>query len=346
MPSPTKPLDPLSTPIVEVEDIIEEYLSFRGYTSSLSAFVQDRTDIATHPPPLTAYDLVATDATSRAVDGNIADFASAFDDANHVDLFILWQNHIPRDLLRLNSTNPNAPEAMELEFYLNLHCATYPFRDEAMITCHSLEEVTEQCGKAMSIFRRYIESRGKGLSHEPEFIAFYALPYVPSPTEHPTFLPLFRPSWLKSLRTKLLQVSGSDSRCRLCCCVYLTFVQTFSPFQFVQRNIASVVSPPPRIFAAVASYNTPPGLSAMESGEAVRTKKITAFAQSIYNVSLELYRQLGKPGKEMGDQLKSFQDTLDHLAEASAATGANGAVASSRQVSKGGELARGAPVRR
>lgn len=55
----------------------------------------------------------------------------------------------------------------------------------------------------MSVFRRYIESRGKTLSQTPEFIAFYALPYVPNPTEHPTFSLMFTQGWMDDLKLKL-----------------------------------------------------------------------------------------------------------------------------------------------
>jgi hypothetical protein len=312
--SPSKPSDPsgLTTPISEVEDLIEEYLSFRSYPS-LSSFVSDRTSCNT--AAMLGGDLLHGDDGD---DGEntasvLREFTQAFESGDHVDLFILWQNHIPRPLLRLNSTHPSSLAAMSLEFYLNLHCALYPFRDSFLSKCSSLDQVTEACGKSMSIFRRYIESRGSSLSQTPEFIAYYALPYIPSPTEHPTFKPIFKSGWTKNLKNTLLS--------------------------FVESHIIATPQTIPKIFATVSSYNSAPSYSSINPSSSTdsnatqaalltastnREKKVTQFAQSIYNVSLELYDQLKHTRDKssnhnhdyddrLGDMLRGFQDTLDFL---------------------------------
>jgi len=40
-------------------------------------------------------------------------------------------------------------------------------------------------------FKKYLESNGAALSQTTEFVAFYALPYVPNPKSHPAFKTLF-----------------------------------------------------------------------------------------------------------------------------------------------------------
>jgi hypothetical protein len=68
---------------------------------------------------------VASKATSSPRDASISlsilsEFLTAFDTGDHVDLFILWQNHVPRSLLRLrdlnspNSTTPEHQEALQV----------------------------------------------------------------------------------------------------------------------------------------------------------------------------------------------------------------------------------------
>jgi hypothetical protein len=280
--------------VSEVEDYIEEYLSFRSYPS-LTPFVRDRTSVRSSAAQ-TLSDLTQAPATPP-LKSVLADFGEAFDTANHVDLFLLWQNHVPRPLLRLNSTHPSAAAAMSLEFYLNLHCACYPFRDEYMQTCSSLEELTEACGKAMSVFRRYIESRGAGLSQTPEFIAFYALPYVPSPTEHPTFVPLFRPSWLSSLRGKLLS--------------------------FVSAHVSVPAPRAPRIFAAVAEHMAAPTPRPDEkkvsggASSSARELAVSDFAGSVLGLSLALFERVSKTegmkDLEVEKQLRGFQRTMERL---------------------------------
>ena len=44
---------------------------------------------------------------------------------------------------------------------------------------------------SMTEFKKYLESNGAALSQTTEFVAFYALPYVPNPKNHPAFKSLF-----------------------------------------------------------------------------------------------------------------------------------------------------------
>ncbi len=43
----------------------------------------------------------------------------------------------------------------------------------------------------MSEFRSYLDNRGSVLSHNQELAAYFALPYIPEPSKHPTFQNLF-----------------------------------------------------------------------------------------------------------------------------------------------------------
>ena len=43
----------------------------------------------------------------------------------------------------------------------------------------------------MQEFKHYLETNGASLSQTTEFVAFYALPFVPNPKNHPTFKELF-----------------------------------------------------------------------------------------------------------------------------------------------------------
>ena len=44
---------------------------------------------------------------------------------------------------------------------------------------------------SMTEFKKYLESNGAALTQTTEFVAFYALPYVPNPKNHPAFKTLF-----------------------------------------------------------------------------------------------------------------------------------------------------------
>ena len=43
----------------------------------------------------------------------------------------------------------------------------------------------------MREFKCYLETKGAALSQTTEFLPYYALPYIPDPTAHPSFKPLF-----------------------------------------------------------------------------------------------------------------------------------------------------------
>ncbi|GMH60439.1 hypothetical protein TL16_g03051 [Triparma laevis f. inornata] len=269
-------------------DLIDDYLSCKGYNHLSSEFQAA---------------VAESEQNGETEDRGsyiLSEFLQSFSTGNHVDLFILWQNHIPRSLLRLNSeSTPEHQSAMQLEFYLNLHCAVYPFRDEVLRRAKSLEEVTTACGKSMSVFRRYIESRGKTLSQTPEFIAFYALPYVPNPTEHPTFSLMFTQGWMDDLKLKLVH--------------------------FVRKQIENEeTQAQPKIYKIVKDAKRNREMEGRVKESRMREKTIVKFAESIYNVSLELWDSLKRKGgsnegeeflEEVGEQLKRFQDTFDQLSQ-------------------------------
>ncbi|GMI60032.1 hypothetical protein ScalyP_jg458 [Parmales sp. scaly parma] len=176
-----------------IEEDISHYLEHRGFHSSLQQFTQDR--------------IRGGEDASNSLEDIAEGFAEAFTAGNHVDLFILWMAHVPS--LRFESDGEldllsNTKKAICLEFYLNLHFAIYPFRDENMMRCTSAADASAKCAKGMAVFRRYIEGRGQSLSQTPEFVQFYALPYIPSPPDHPTFAVMFTDQWMNELKNKLV----------------------------------------------------------------------------------------------------------------------------------------------
>lgn len=52
-------------------------------------------------------------------------------------------------------------------------------------------------------FKMYLDSRGAELSKTSEFLAFYALPYIQKPMEHPSFQSLYTMEWVNTLKAKL-----------------------------------------------------------------------------------------------------------------------------------------------
>jgi len=54
----------------------------------------------------------------------------------------------------------------------------------------------------MDRFKKFLELRGEW-AQEPEFLQYYALPYLPDPKSHPSFRVLFESAWLEKLKKEL-----------------------------------------------------------------------------------------------------------------------------------------------
>eukprot|EP00310_Coccolithus_braarudii_P002258 CAMPEP_0183364676 /NCGR_PEP_ID=MMETSP0164_2-20130417/81313_1 /TAXON_ID=221442 /ORGANISM="Coccolithus pelagicus ssp braarudi, Strain PLY182g" /LENGTH=65 /DNA_ID=CAMNT_0025540029 /DNA_START=136 /DNA_END=330 /DNA_ORIENTATION=- len=55
----------------------------------------------------------------------------------------------------------------------------------------------------MQKFKTYLETDGSALAVTPEFLAYYAMPYVPEIAQHPSFKDLFSLEWGMALKTRL-----------------------------------------------------------------------------------------------------------------------------------------------
>jgi hypothetical protein len=128
-------------------------------------------------------------------------------------------------------------EYKKLTFYLHIHFALLPLRKQSASvqsgdTCSGHEELTEMSAVApnqneqsqlqmegksetdhthgMEVLRHFLETKGTEFSAEPEFLPYYALPFVSDPESHPSFQDLFTVSaslisvWF--IEPKLLEV--------------------------------------------------------------------------------------------------------------------------------------------
>lgn len=61
-------------------------------------------------------------------------------------------------------------------------------------------------------FKSYLETRGLQISHKtPQFLPFYALPYVPDPKAHPSFKEVFVERWWKEIEGRVEEVVTGGS---------------------------------------------------------------------------------------------------------------------------------------
>jgi hypothetical protein len=110
-------------------------------------------------------------------------------------------------------------ECKKLTFYLHIHFAVLPLRKknkattlDSNVSVQSGDTNTEQSSEqeksaqsaeemegdsetedthGMEVLRHFLEAKGTEFSAEPEFVPYYALPFISDPVSHPSFQELF-----------------------------------------------------------------------------------------------------------------------------------------------------------
>uniref|UniRef100_A0A8D3C8R2 LisH domain-containing protein ARMC9 n=1 Tax=Scophthalmus maximus TaxID=52904 RepID=A0A8D3C8R2_SCOMX len=176
--------------------MIKEYLKFEEFEETVRSFDKDcrsKGKLVSKPQGSTL-----RDSKTRVIQVNhshrlFKDLLSSFDDGDHKVFFELWTENIPSEVKDTDA------EAQRLEFYLHIHFTIYPLRRHP--GRHDRAEFEER----ISHLKQYLETRGAALSQTTEFLPYYALPFVPNPTIHPSFKDLFQDSWMPNLKDTLEQ---------------------------------------------------------------------------------------------------------------------------------------------
>ncbi|KAM4740067.1 lisH domain-containing protein ARMC9 isoform 2-T2 [Anableps anableps] len=182
---PAKMGDILATE-AELLGMIKEYLNFEEFEETVQSFDKEcktKGKLVSKPRGSTL-----RDSKTRVIQ---EDLLSSFNDGDHKVFFELWAENIPSEVKNTDD------EAQNLEFYLHIHFTVYPLRK------HPSRQDRVEFEERISLFKQYLETRGAALSQTTEFLPYYALPFVPNPTIHPSFKDLFQDSWMPQLRDKL-----------------------------------------------------------------------------------------------------------------------------------------------
>ena len=157
---------------------------------------------------------------------------------------------------------------------------------------------------AMLTFRKYLENRGKTLSSTPEFLQYYALPYVPNPTEHPSFKQIFKAKWPKDIRMRLERFLDVILESVTLPELYTAFAAT----KDVLRENRGVSSDDVRRIE-----------ERLKTTFMTREENLKNFARNIYTVSVEMVRELerARGGQPVRAEFLSFvQSRLEMFGEA------------------------------
>ncbi|XP_070560992.1 lisH domain-containing protein ARMC9-like isoform X4 [Ptychodera flava] len=171
----------------ELNAIVKEYLDFCNYKKAADTFSAESKD---RGKPLKAKQKPQWNKQKLDIQ---SDILSMFQLGARREFFKLWDDNIP-DRIRNKD-----PVCKKLEFYVSIYFAIYPIR-HAMTTG---KENKARVDEAMQEFKNFLEDRGAPLSQTTEFLPFYALPFVPNPTQHPSFKELFQDTWVPDLQMRL-----------------------------------------------------------------------------------------------------------------------------------------------
>lgn len=95
----------------------------------------------------------------------------------------------------------------KLEFYLQIYFVVFRKHPSLSRLPHAPATVSsdQEFADAQGEFKQFLDSKGSELSKANEFLAYYALPYIPNPASHPSFKHLFTMDWVQDLKLKLRQ---------------------------------------------------------------------------------------------------------------------------------------------
>ncbi|ORY39226.1 hypothetical protein LY90DRAFT_510723 [Neocallimastix californiae] len=98
-----------------------------------------------------------------------------------------------------NNTTTATMIAQNLEFNIQVYFAIYPIHDYVDRSQSKMLDINT----TMMEFKKYLEKNSTKLSQSPQYIPFYALPYISDPKHHTLFRETFTEQWILNLENQL-----------------------------------------------------------------------------------------------------------------------------------------------
>lgn len=165
-------------------ETIKEYLEHCGYRETLKLL-----------------NVIPTQREAPDQSSSLPSLYQALEKGDSKSFFTLWNPII---------SNPSQQQDIQnLEFFIRVFFAIYP--------CHQLnikqaakDSINSKYKKNMEEFKLYLDAEGSAFSKSEEVLAYFALPYIPNPSEHPAFKSIFSIKWLNMLKEKIRLAVGKD----------------------------------------------------------------------------------------------------------------------------------------
>ena len=173
----------LNKTIDMISTLIHEYLYKKEYNKTLDSFQEE---LAEKIKAGKFYSSTYKDISDTSL-------IKYFESGNKIEFFKQWKRLIPNHMKLIE------PTLCKLDFYLEIYFALFPIMGNKPITQKAQIELKQN----MEDFKKYLEQKEIELSKTTEFLAYYALPYIPNPRGHPTYEQLFKPEWTNDLKEQL-----------------------------------------------------------------------------------------------------------------------------------------------
>ena len=170
-----------------ISSLIHEYLLKKNYNKTLDAFQDEITQKIKNNLYYKPY----------FQEINESSVLKSFSSGNKIEFFKQWNRLIPSHIKLKESAYS------KLEFFIEIYFAIFPLLNEKKGGNNT--QIMKELKTNMEDFKKYLETKEIELSKTTEFLAYYALPYVPNPKEHPSYQSLFAPEWTKELKEKIKQ---------------------------------------------------------------------------------------------------------------------------------------------
>eukprot|EP00727_Mastigamoeba_balamuthi_P004069 m51a1_g1366 hypothetical protein (743) ;mRNA; f:404865-407904 len=163
---------------------ISEYLRHNELTRTANEFRDECARLGLCAPPSPA-NSAAEEAAARSAAADRA--LQALRDGRRSDFAELWARHVP-------AAAAGRPDAKKLFFHAQVLFAVWP------LSAANPQKNAGAAAGAMQEFRAFLERSSAELSKTAEYLAFYALPFVPSPEQHPSFTSYYSAAWAEEIK--------------------------------------------------------------------------------------------------------------------------------------------------
>lgn len=123
---------------------------------------------------------------------SLAVLLKSLDTGEKDNFFRLWGRFVP--LIAQKSS-----EGQKLDFYSHVYFSVFPVHP----LNRQRKDDSGEYKNRMESFKDFLNTKGAELSKTEEFLHFYALPYIPNPSEHPSFKILFTRGWVNELKERI-----------------------------------------------------------------------------------------------------------------------------------------------